>query len=194
MQKRRLQQSGQICWKGTWSPNFRTGTKPWLQNLLVRSKRKGAEYSQNGGFFVMWTKIWPQRRFGRSKKKMCEKQFCHWTQLCLSVLEHEDMGHNGLLTKPKKPLVRMNARSETMARRWGRKPLPGRKQRLPQQEMEVLESSYDRDENHRGPATTTACWSGAFAGYVHRRSHGPSRRASSKQHEKNSWACRKLCW
>ena len=78
------------------------------------------------------------------------------------------MGHNGLLTKPKKPLVQMNARSEVMARRSGRRPPPGRKQRLPQQEMEVLEPSYDRDENHRAPAPTTACWSGAFAGYIHR--------------------------
>ena len=107
------------------------------------------------------------KAFREIEKKNCEKQYCHRTQLCLSVSEHEDMGHNGLLTKPKKPLVRMNARSEAIARRSGRKPPPGRKQRLPQQEMEVLESSYDRYENHRRPATTTACWSGAFAGYVH---------------------------
>ena len=49
---------------------------------------------------------------------------------------------------------------EALAKSWGRKPPAGRKQRLPQQEMEVLESSHDRDENHRGPATTTACWRG----------------------------------
>ena len=40
----------------------------WLLNSPGRSKRRGVEYSQNGGFCMMWTKLWQQRRFRRSKK------------------------------------------------------------------------------------------------------------------------------
>lgn len=42
----------------------------WLLNSPGRSKRKGAEDSQNGGFCVMWTIIWQQGHFRRSKKKI----------------------------------------------------------------------------------------------------------------------------
>ena len=82
---------------------------------------------------------------------------------------------------PKKPLVWTTARRDAMAERTGRKPSPGRKHRSPRHKMAARIAPHCRGENHRGPGSTTARRSMAFAqlaskqegdvvaGYVRRR-------------------------
>ena len=54
--KQWCQPSGWIFWKDVRKQYFHLAVRPWLLNSPGRSKRKGEEDSQNGGFCMMYSK------------------------------------------------------------------------------------------------------------------------------------------
>ena len=132
--KQWCQPSGWIFWKDVRKQYFHLAVRPWLLNSPGGQRGKGKKIHKMAVF--VWCTV---------NKNLTTKAFPKIEKLWETVspsntvmpvsFETLRRGHNGLLSKLKKPLIRTTDRSEAIAGRTGGKPPPGWKHTSPKHEM-----------------------------------------------------------